>query len=564
MQDLKELLETQPRKLWKKLVKKNPTWVEYLRGLFGFTECLNEQMYLLANDIAQRPLCPVNHCQNKVNWINGDHYGETCSYKCSNIYRKQTGKLVQIQNKMQQTMTSKYGVANPSQSPGVIERRKATLMQRYGALSSTKTIESSRARAAEMNQKSKQTLCNKYGVANSSQIPGVQDKKIKTLLKNHGVEHPSKIPSVQKSRLEKQINRYRDLSAGLASIISWDTADHSLREIYDNPNPRITFKCDQCGHLEELATETFRWRTSTAGTPCVKCAQLNKGSAQEKQLASFVRSLDNDIEENTRKIINPFEIDIWIPRARLAIEYCGLYWHSELRSQESGRHLRKLLACEQAGARLITIFEDEWLHRPHTVKSRIRNLLGVNERRLGARNLQCKSISKDIANQFCNEYHIQGVGKTKNAYGLFSENELVSVMTFSGLSAAKGSTAQQGKWELNRFCTKHNTSVAGGANRLFAAFVRDHMPSEVITYSDRRWNTGKVYETMGFDFVHHSRPNYWYIDFKSVTRKHRYSLRKNTNDNQQMTEWENRQAQGYNRIWDCGNSKWVWINKKAE
>ena len=30
-----------------------------------------------------------------------------------------------------------------------------------------------------------------------------------------------------------------------------------------------------------------------------------------------------------------------------------------------------------------------------------------------------------------------------------------------------------------------------------------------------------------------------------------------------MTEWENMQANGYDRIWDCGNDVWVWKRKMS-
>ena len=27
-----------------------------------------------------------------------------------------------------------------------------------------------------------------------------------------------------------------------------------------------------------------------------------------------------------------------------------------------------------------------------------------------------------------------------------------------------------------------------------------------------------------------------------------------------LTEWKNMQLNGYDRIWDCGNGKWVWTS----
>ena len=41
-----------------------------------------------------------------------------------------------------------------------------------------------------------------------------------------------------------------------------------------------------------------------------------------------------------------------------------------------------------------------------------------------------------------------------------------------------------------------------------------------------------------------------------MKRLHRFTLRKNINDDPSLTEWENRVKQGYDRIWDCGSAKY--------
>lgn len=471
--------------------------------------------------------------------------------------------MIEIQEKMQRTMTSKHGVDNPSQNLDMIKKRNATLMKRYGALVSPRTREAARTRAVNMHTKALKTIKDKYGVDNVSQIPGVQDKKVATMQKNYGVSHASQIPHVQETKLHNRINRYKDLSSGVASILSWDAADEHLKNLYQNPNPRVQFKCDACGLQDELAMETFRWRTQMAGTPCVKCSGIHKGSLQEGQIKSYLESLGISFISNDRKQLHPHELDVYIPNHNLAIEYCGLYWHSELQGSTKNRHLDKMKACAQKGIRLITIFEDEWIHKPEVVKARIKNMLQMNSMRMGARMFTCKQVPATTANAFCAQYHIQGVGKTNHAYGLYYADELKAVMTFSKLSVAKGAKSESNVWELNRFCVQPDLTISGGANKLFRAFLKDQMPTQVISYSDRRWNTGHVYAQLGFEKSHDTPVNYWYIDFKSMERIHRFGLRKSSTDDPMLTEWENRKLQGWNRIWDCGSTKWTW-NKKEE
>jgi hypothetical protein len=113
-------------------------------------------------------------------------------------------------------------------------------------------------------------------------------------------------------------------------------------------------------------------------------------------------------------------------------------------------------------------------------------------------------------------------------------------------------------WEINRFCNKIETTVVGGASRLFKQFIKDHDPAEVISYADSRWSDGDLYKTLKFEYVKQTSPNYWYFLPNEVRRIHRYALRKPEGADREITEKELRSNQGYHRIWDCGNTKWIW------
>ena len=154
-----------------------------------------------------------------------------------------------------------------------------------------------------------------------------------------------------------------------------------------------------------------------------------------------------------------------------------------------------------------------------------------------------------------------GAGRSKIAYGLYYNQELVSVMSFSKNNPSRKFINNDDIWELDRFATKLNTTISGAAQKIYSHFIKKHDPKKVISYSDNRWNSGKVYELMGFEKENDGTPNYWYFRPNDSVRYHRYTLRKNANDDQSLTEYENRLQQGYLRIWDCGSSKWVWTKK---
>jgi hypothetical protein len=96
--------------------------------------------------------------------------------------------------------------------------------------------------------------------------------------------------------------------------------------------------------------------------------------------------------------------------------------------------------------------------------------------------------------------------------------------------------------------------VLGGASKLLKYFERNYDWSKIISYADRRWSVGNVYDKLGFDLTGVTKPNYWYI--KDQKRLHRFNLRKKYEDPKNLTEWQIRQSQGWNRIWDCGNLRY--------
>ena len=86
---------------------------------------------------------------------------------------------------------------------------------------------------------------------------------------------------------------------------------------------------------------------------------LKYSSKTELELVDFCHQFFNNLIQNDRKLIFPYELDIVIPERKLAIEFNGLFWH-QLTNRKSGYHLMKTEMCEKIGYRLIHIWEDEW------------------------------------------------------------------------------------------------------------------------------------------------------------------------------------------------------------
>ena len=259
-------------------------------------------------------------------------------------------------------------------------------------------------------------------------------------------------------------------------------------------------------------------------------------------------------ELHNRDILNGREIDIYIPSLKLGIEYDGLRWHSEIFNKGANYHLSKTEECERQGIRLIHIFEDEWQYKRDIVKSRLLNLIGKTPDKIYARKCAIKEVDSHTASKFLNENHIQGTCNSSYRYGLYYNDELVSIMTFGKLRKNLGSTDKDGYYELLRFCNKLNTAVVGGASKLFKHFLKENKPTNVISYADRRWSNGGLYEKLGFTLNHKSKPSYFYV--VNDKRENRFKYRKDVlvkeGYDSSKTEHQIMLERGIYRIYDCG------------
>jgi len=101
--------------------------------------------------------------------------------------------------------------------------------------------------------------------------------------------------------------------------------------------------------------------------------------------------------------------------------------------------------------------------------------------------------------------HLQSNVDCPIRYGLFHDEILVASMTFK-----KPRFTKENKFDLEliRYSTLQGHTVVGGASRLFKRMIRDHQPQKIISYADKMWNDGKLYEKLGFKYSHTSKPNY--------------------------------------------------------
>lgn len=247
------------------------------------------------------------------------------------------------------------------------------------------------------------------------------------------------------------------------------------------------------------------------------------------------------------------------PEHKLAIQYHNLYDSSfnDIETLDQKRSLASLTDdFYQKGIELLHIFENEWLdeRKKRIWESIIVGKFGTNSR-IFAR--KCKIVELSKPKKFFDENHLQGYVPSTFSVGLEYKGEIVAAMSFS-----KPRFNKNYEWELTRYCCKRHNHVVGGASKLLSHFISAKNPANLVSYADRRYSIGNMYRKLGMEYVGKSSCNYYY--FKSNVLYSRIKFQKHKLADvldifdPSKTESENVFANGYRRIWDCGNLIFSW------
>ena len=323
---------------------------------------------------------------------------------------------------------------------------------------------------------------------------------------------------------------------GISSPPKTQLRNASNTRKYGVPNVGMVPETRQKAKQSEYAVRGGGWRS--------------KG---EQEVLEFVRTIipADRVVANTNDVIPPKELDIWIPSQRVAIEFCGLYWHSD-RFKEPRYHANKMKDCSNNNVRLLMIFEDEWKSRREIVQLKIQSVLGLDSRpRIYGRKTDVVEVDRQTKKAFFDTYHVQGNGPGSKCYGLEYEGNLVAVMSF----ISRG----EGKYELSRYAT--SSHVIGGFGKLLAHFKHTNEWDQVVSFADIRWSDGRLYETTGWHLDSILPPDYYWV--KSGTRFHKFGFRhkhlqsKLQHYDPRLSENDNCKSNGYVKIYNCGLKRYV-------
>lgn len=515
---------------------------------------------------------------NKVKSTKLKLYGDetyTNGEKCAETWNsKSEAELKEIEEKRKHTNLEVYGVEFISQDENVKNKIKETNLERYGKEYATQT--------EEVKEKTKNTNLKKWGAEYPILTKEIKDKARKTLWNNYGVEHPLQNDELLKKAKITNLNIFGTECVFFNEDVKNKIKNTQLNKLnYAKSQNLVTindlvkmFDRDETTILNDIGLlnlkiikfdNDFRFYIEESNLPILsdffsKTDACGK-SYSEKELVAFVKSIYFDeIVENTKRIIPPKELDIYIPKMKLAIEYNGLYWHDE-NHVDKNYHLAKTNMCNKKGIDLIHVFEDDWLYKKEIVKSMIASRLGVYKEKIFARKCQIKEIEKNQAKIFFDENHLQGFTYGDLYLGLTFNDELIQCVCIN----KKG--WHDGNVELTRMVTKLNTQVVGGFSKLMK-HISDYVEYKSITsYVYKAWFNGKGYIESGFKIVKENNPSYSYV--VNGRRVHKSHFRKDKIKkmfergelkfyDSNKTEHENMIENKIYRIYDCGTMKVIY------
>ena len=337
-----------------------------------------------------------------------------------------------------------------------------------------------------------------------------------------------------------------------------------------NSLSEILIKCPICGEYDKHSFHNIFRINSNDIKPnshnlCHKCYANISQSSPELEIKDIINAMYNGkCIENSRSIIPQLELDLYYPEKNIAIEFNGNYWHDE-NHKPKDYHFNKFKLCKDKNIRLVSIYESDWYNKRDNIINLLKNIF-IESKIIYARNCTISKLDYKTKSAFINEYHFYGDSNQGTiSYGLFYNNELVSVMSFGKLRGQNKLHSNKDHYELVRFVTKDNMRIIGGASKLFKKFISEYHPMYIICYSDNDFFTGETYHKLGFKLksLGESIDYQWVKGTKALSRYEcmttklleKYPKYRNINIAGSVEDYVMHDL-GYSKLYRCGNSIW--------
>lgn len=340
-------------------------------------------------------------------------------------------------------------------------------------------------------------------------------------------------------------------------IEEWDYEINDIKpwEVTVASNRLVNVHCKNPDCDNIYTTSIYSWVNSLVN--CCEDCRKRQWSFAEKELVAEIRSWGIEVIEESKFLGGNFSFDIYIPSKSVAIEYNGLYWHSDSVREDTNYHYNKYILCKEAGVQLIYVWEDDYKLNKDIVLKMLKNKLGVSdERKVNARDCKIYTVKYSEAKEFLDNNHIQG-GVTGSEYLSLvdSDNNIVALMVLQ----------EDGDLlNLKRYASSCN--VRGGFSKLLHMVEDVYNYRGIYTFSDNGVSDGSLYKSNGFSVDKVIKPDYSYVVDGVRKHKFNYRLERFRKDpdlyyEEGLTEKELALANRLVRVWDAGKLRWLKLFK---
>ncbi len=325
----------------------------------------------------------------------------------------------------------------------------------------------------------------------------------------------------------------------------------TINEEYKGSHIEIEFKCKKHGIFKKKPYLLFQ---NVHG--CPQCFYDNRISKGHNELFNYIKTIySSEIKLNTRTIIYPLELDIYLEDIKIAIEYNGVFWHSYsslVDKEKQNKHQEKYIQCQEKGIDLIQINEDDWIHNKKKVKSLLFQKIAPKKSIKKYKIKEIKS-NKLLTNRSSLEL-LQNNHENINL-GLFNDNKLTTTISF--------------------FKTKNNFKIVSFGNKLFTNledsfkylidyFIKTYNPESLTYVSNCQYNIlTKYLLECCFHKEELMNPKPKFVKTNKTKSYFQEEICKETLEvkyNETLSELQNMLNNDYRIMWDAGYQRFIWTN----
>ena len=456
---------------------------EYLINRFKTIDNIQEIIYRIYYKLPDNLQLHCNTCGNEIplqfrGFLYG--YNQYCSYKCSLNDPNKIHKLTNVKQKddiddnyvlnlmiKDNRLVSEYCKNKKLKQFGIYDY----MMNRYDDLQKNKSI------IQEIIYRMK------YHIDKSPRCPTC-GKYVNFYRFSEGFRHYCSNECANKNENNVNIklnNKHKTIEN------KWLNRGYKIKYT-ENKNEFLVYNQCNLHNPFKIKKYTFFNRQGKDIIMCPICnPEKNMETSIEYKIRLILEKHNIKFTQHVRYIISPRELDFYLPAYKVAIECNGIYWHSGINGKNRFKVKYELLS--KTDIQMLTFWEDDIHYNIDKIENIILRSCNL-EKKLFSNDTVIREIDIDICKSFINNNSIKKYIISNINLGLFKDDKLLFVMTFSNNN--------DNNYTLNQICYKDNLYVINSEKLLLYYFFNNYKFNKLITYCDLEIENNKLYEKLGF------------------------------------------------------------------